>query len=696
MATKKEITLSVKADDALKTISALKTSIESLNAVIGDAQLNIVNAAKKAGVTGNDVASSTVKGLNNISKAYKTYAGNFSKYFNNEKLNLIELEKKATLTKKEYSALKKVIVERQKNITLQKAENIETELQIKRIATLERERFKITKDGKHSSAFNNNKKLLEDIGYKKDETNGIKHSQANYAEAMTNADKLNTDYEEKYTLAAQQYARSNVILGKLNWNESPESQAMYKEASLQKMNAWKQLSSLTDIGKSKGYKLSDRENQEVFDAMNDQKNEIIRENKARKKAIKEIEENAEIQALHNKDEKALDRRQKAASRFLNARESNVQTVLTARHISDITDQMTLNPFAGIQKNLSDKYSDLTDRRDANITQINRLGLERKETAAAMEKMKKDHPGEDLSKNTEWIKLNQEYSDENTSISDLGKENAGLAKSIKGTAMLGTAVSATSMIASTVIDSGKQIVQSFAKSLGFSLSIKDYFSQIADTVSEIVDKNTGMATYDTSTSLFSNAAAREQQMTYGLSSAQNYAFSQTKNILGIRSEDDLMYMNSDQRQLFSQFMTTYSNWYNQLSSSGVLADIQKMQLEFSFFKQQMAVSFLTWIGKNKDTIMTIMKTVMTLTERIIEIVGKILTFFTGDSVETSSISAATADSVSLKSSSTPAKYYNINMNMTNTATGVLSDQTQLENFFKDQMSKTVAQIGKSME
>jgi hypothetical protein len=198
-----------------------------------------------------------------------------------------------------------------------------------------------------------------------------------------------------------------------------------------------------------------------------------------------------------------------------------------------------------------------------------------------------------------------------------------------------------------------------------LSIKDYFSQIADTVSEIVDKNTGMATYDTSTSLFSNAAAREQQMTYGLSSAQNYAFSQTKNILGIRSEDDLMYMNSDQRQLFSQFMTTYSNWYNQLSSSGVLADIQKMQLEFSFFKQQMAVSFLTWIGKNKDTIMTIMKTVMTLTERIIEIVGKILTFFTGDSVETSSISAATADSVSLKSSSTPAKYYNINMNMTNT-------------------------------
>jgi hypothetical protein len=143
------------------------------------------------------------------------------------------------------------------------------------------------------------------------------------------------------------------------------------------------------------------------------------------------------------------------------------------------------------------------------------------------------------------------------------------------------------------------------------------------------------------------------------------------------------------------MQTYSNWYEQLSSSGVLKQIQQMQLDFAMFKQEIAVDFLKWIAENKDTIMGIMKFMEEAIKTIITIIGNILTFF-GGKMDTSSYSASASDSANYGLSTAGTKNINVNMNMSNSATGVLSDQTQLESFFKEQMTKAVAQIGKQID
>lgn len=202
-------------------------------------------------------------------------------------------------------------------------------------------------------------------------------------------------------------------------------------------------------------------------------------------------------------------------------------------------------------------------------------------------------------------------------------------------------------ASAIVNAAKKVASVFnnlSKSfLGISFSIKDAFSDVLKDISEMTSMSKGMATYATGSSLITNSAARQTQMKYGLSNSQTYAFTQASSLLGISSDEDLMYMNQSQKQVFTQYMQKYSSWYEQLMSSGALQDIQQMQLEFAMFKQEVAVDLLQFVAQNKDTLLAAAKGIMSILEWVMKLATKLLggIFGTG-----SSSSSSTANNVTV--------------------------------------------------
>ena len=282
---------------------------------------------------------------------------------------------------------------------------------------------------------------------------------------------------------------------------------------------------------------------------------------------------------------------------------------------------------------------------------------------------------------------------------LATENKGLEEISGKAAATSAAVNAVKALGKTAVAIAKSINNAFKTTLGFSLSIKDTFNDILSEIGKMLDKNTGMATYGISSSLVTNATARETQMRYGLSSGQTYAMTQTMGMLGMQNEEDLIFMNTSQQAVFTQFMGTYSAWYNKLSSSGVLEDIQKMQLEFSMFKQEIAVELLSWIAENKDTIMTALVVVMNATKWLVELVVKILSLFgvdTSGSTYGSYGPGINTASDTLNNTNNLGNTNTVKIDMNANATGVLSSQSQMEAFFKEQMERVVAETIIAME
>lgn len=113
----------------------------------------------------------------------------------------------------------------------------------------------------------------------------------------------------------------------------------------------------------------------------------------------------------------------------------------------------------------------------------------------------------------------------------------------------------------------------------------------------------VSTYSLSTSYKVNSQARQQALQYGLSDAQNYAFSQTKSIMGITSDEDMYYMNANQRAMFSNLMSKQEDFYNRLNSNGTLEGLQKMQIDFALMRQEFVATVGEFIVDNKDTIIT---------------------------------------------------------------------------------------------
>lgn len=131
----------------------------------------------------------------------------------------------------------------------------------------------------------------------------------------------------------------------------------------------------------------------------------------------------------------------------------------------------------------------------------------------------------------------------------------------------------------------------------------------------------VSTYAISTSYKVNSSARNQMLEYGLSESQNYAFTQVKSIMGISSDEDLFWMNDNQRQMFSRLMSKEMEIYDKMTSNGTLEGFQEMQIDLQLLKQEFYANVVQFIAQNKDLIIT---TIQTGTNALLSIMNLVST------------------------------------------------------------------------
>lgn len=172
------------------------------------------------------------------------------------------------------------------------------------------------------------------------------------------------------------------------------------------------------------------------------------------------------------------------------------------------------------------------------------------------------------------------------------------------------------------------------------AVKKLGKAIVKTFKEAYNTLLDTATYSTSTSLITNSSAREQQLTYGLSESQNYAFTQTKSLLGISSDEDLYYMNENQRAMFSKLMSKQLEFYEDMNQNGSLQSFQEMQIDIKILKQEFMSKIVQFIAKNKDAIYNFIESGLTILSNLLDGVSNILSFLGYSKEETAGSKTST--------------------------------------------------------
>ena len=189
--------------------------------------------------------------------------------------------------------------------------------------------------------------------------------------------------------------------------------------------------------------------------------------------------------------------------------------------------------------------------------------------------------------------------------------------------------------------GKDTTKRIGKAMDvFEKLGKKAFSSMVKYFKEAWQTALNAASYSSSSSLITNSSAREQQLEWGLSDSQNYAFTQTKSLLGISSTEDLYYMNPSQRTKFYQLMEKYSSLYDQMNSSGTLASIQELQIDIAVMKQEFISELVSFISEHKSEIISAVRTGMVILKGLFSAVVSILNFIgKAFNIDTSSYESA---------------------------------------------------------
>lgn len=140
------------------------------------------------------------------------------------------------------------------------------------------------------------------------------------------------------------------------------------------------------------------------------------------------------------------------------------------------------------------------------------------------------------------------------------------------------------------------------------------------------------------SRLSNQETRDLMFTYGFDSSQAYGFDKASSLMGIRSEEDLMYMTPDQSDRFRELMSNYTEKYSKLYDTGFFNTLEDFQYEMAEFKDEITMEVVQFFMDNKDTIKDGMIAIMKLADFTIDSLGWLVNFFGGRSTISASARA----------------------------------------------------------
>ena len=146
------------------------------------------------------------------------------------------------------------------------------------------------------------------------------------------------------------------------------------------------------------------------------------------------------------------------------------------------------------------------------------------------------------------------------------------------------------------------------------------------------------------SQLSDANTRDLMMRYGFSNSEAYGYTKAMNALGFESEEDLMYANQQELELFRKSFEKYSGKYNELYNSGMFDSMQEFNTQMEEFKEDVKLEVVGFFMNNQDTIRAAMKGIITLAEFAITALGKIVQWLNPDARMSDSQKAANTASI----------------------------------------------------
>lgn len=226
--------------------------------------------------------------------------------------------------------------------------------------------------------------------------------------------------------------------------------------------------------------------------------------------------------------------------------------------------------------------------------------------------------ENIKEIDEWLKKYSEEVDKRTDLSDEEKKGIKDEAQSRADYFKKTQEEATEdflgLATKSIVQKG---IEALFKDIARKVTshLESIYKQAKKTIEDI-------SAYSLSTSYVVDSRARQQALQYGLSDSQNYAFTQTKQLLGISSDEDLFWLNSNQRQKFSELMQKESAIYDTMLSDGTLEGFQELKIDFNVLKQEYMASVVKFLSENKDTIISFMNLGLNALQGILSVVSGI--------------------------------------------------------------------------
>lgn len=238
--------------------------------------------------------------------------------------------------------------------------------------------------------------------------------------------------------------------------------------------------------------------------------------------------------------------------------------------------------------------------------------------------------------------------------------------------VGAQISETGSIFKSSSSTFANAIGSFATSVG---NFENIGKTILNSLTSLI--TSGLEELDTilDFSKLSNETTRSLAFGYGFSSAESYGYTKAMGALGFRDMEDIWWADTQERDLFVEAMTKYTEKYNELYDSGMFDTLEEYNVEMEEFKEDLKLEVVSFFVENKDTIKWAMNALIDMSEFVISTLGKIASFLSvGEDRTMSERMAAQASILNNYSNLTTT-----NISIDNTFNGVdKSDQGWLMN------------------
>lgn len=146
-------------------------------------------------------------------------------------------------------------------------------------------------------------------------------------------------------------------------------------------------------------------------------------------------------------------------------------------------------------------------------------------------------------------------------------------------------------------------------------------KISDKVIKVLEKVQDVVDY----SRLSNQAVREQAFEFGFSPAENYAYTQTMDVMGLSSFEDLYFLTESQWTRFNNNFEKFQERYTNLYDEGFFDAVEDVNYQIAEWEEEMKYEFLQFLVNNKENVIDLID----IGENILESILKITSWLVGE-------------------------------------------------------------------